>query len=167
MANVVKIKGVQNVLRNLNSEIKKIENRSEAGLLEASLLIKKEAVKQTPVDTGNLRNSAFVIAQHKSPTNPGNFKGKNKEEMAYQHSAVKSKVKDVLKSVKKQHLISTCVGYSANYAAAQHEINYTHMKWDKKSGGYFAVGNWKFLENAIKDNYKNIIKIIARRARIK
>jgi len=54
------LKGVDIVLKNLNTEIRKIKNRSEAGLLKAGLLVQKKAQEMAPVDTGNLKASAYT-----------------------------------------------------------------------------------------------------------
>lgn len=60
MSNRVYFSGLEKVTRNLNSQIKKIKGRTKAGMWRAGLLVRREAVIITPVDTGNLRNSAFV-----------------------------------------------------------------------------------------------------------
>ena len=39
----------------------KIEGKTRAGMLAAALVVKRDAVKLAPIDTGNLRNSAYVI----------------------------------------------------------------------------------------------------------
>lgn len=52
--------GLNTVLRNLNKAVRGIENRSQTGLLLVGQLIKRRSVQLTPVDTGNLRNSAYV-----------------------------------------------------------------------------------------------------------
>ena len=57
---MVVLKGIDNVLRNLNKEIKGIENRTQAGVTAAALKVKAESMKLTPVDTGNLKASAYV-----------------------------------------------------------------------------------------------------------
>ena len=57
---MVVLKGMDKVLRNLNKEIKKIENRTQAGVTAAALKVKAESQKLTPVDTGNLKASAYV-----------------------------------------------------------------------------------------------------------
>jgi Zn-dependent metalloprotease len=44
----------------MNKEIAAIENRSVGGLREAALLVKADAMKQTPLKTGNLRGSAYT-----------------------------------------------------------------------------------------------------------
>ena len=47
------------------------------------------------------------------------------------------------------------IGFMASYAPFVHEIN--------KS---YTVGQWKFLETAIKENYQKILEIIRKRAKI-
>ncbi len=54
-----RIEGLDTVLRNLNREISKIKGKTKIGIIKATLLVKREAMKITPVDTGNLVNSAF------------------------------------------------------------------------------------------------------------
>ncbi|MEW5725093.1 MAG: HK97 gp10 family phage protein [Thermodesulfobacteriota bacterium] len=56
----VRIGGQRSVIRNLRKAIAQIEGATAEGLREAALLVKNRAVKITPVDTGNLRNSAYV-----------------------------------------------------------------------------------------------------------
>lgn len=55
-----KLEGVDIVLRNLNKEIQGIDNRTRSGLGAAALVVKADALKETPVDTGNLRQSAYT-----------------------------------------------------------------------------------------------------------
>ncbi len=57
----IRIVGVDKVLANLNKEIRAIEGRLvRRGMFQAGNLIRRESIKLTPVDTGNLRSSAFV-----------------------------------------------------------------------------------------------------------
>lgn len=56
----MKLQGMDDVLRNLTREVKKIEGRSKAGVLEAGLYVKGETLEITPQDQGVLINSAFV-----------------------------------------------------------------------------------------------------------
>lgn len=57
------IKGMDQVLKNLNSEIRKIEGASLKGLIQAAIIIRRD-MDQTPpmipIDTGNLRGSWTV-----------------------------------------------------------------------------------------------------------
>ena len=57
------VKGMDNVLRNLNKEIKKIEGYSMKGLIRSAILIRRDMDKTSPlvpVDEGNLRSSWFI-----------------------------------------------------------------------------------------------------------
>lgn len=56
----LKLLNTDKVLKNLAKEIKKIKGRNLAGLAAAALLVKGEAQKNTPVDIGNLKNSAYT-----------------------------------------------------------------------------------------------------------
>lgn len=55
----MKVQGLDRVLSNLNREVKKIEGRSKAGVLEAALFIEGETLEVTPQDMGDLINSSF------------------------------------------------------------------------------------------------------------
>lgn len=59
----VKQHGLDRILKNLNQQISNIEGANEQGLLQAALLIKREAQEKTPVDTGNLKNSAYTDSE--------------------------------------------------------------------------------------------------------
>jgi len=54
------IKGLDEVLKNLNREIQAIEGRSKAGIRQAVLLVRRRSQIYTPVDTGNLVNSIYT-----------------------------------------------------------------------------------------------------------
>ena len=56
----VKITGAKTVQFNLNKEILKIRGRTKAGLRAAALIVKRDSVKITPIDTSNLRGSAYT-----------------------------------------------------------------------------------------------------------
>lgn len=59
---VMRVTGTDRMLRNLNKEIRGIVGRTEAGLLQAGLLIKRRSQKEVPVDTGNLKAGAYVTS---------------------------------------------------------------------------------------------------------
>jgi hypothetical protein len=55
------MEGVDTVLKNLRREIKAIEGRiTRQGLAKAGIIIRRSAIRMTPVDTGNLRSSFFT-----------------------------------------------------------------------------------------------------------
>lgn len=60
------VSGLNEVIKRLNAEIKKIKNGSEQGLVKAGLLVRRESQLKTPVDTGNLKASAYTDPQRTS-----------------------------------------------------------------------------------------------------
>jgi hypothetical protein len=68
MAKTVLVGG-DRVIATLNKEISQIRGATYEGLYQAGLLVKARSVVKTPVDTGNLRGSAYVqgIEHGKSP----------------------------------------------------------------------------------------------------
>lgn len=52
--------GTDIVLANLNREIRGIRGRTKKGVRTAALLVKRESQKLTPIDTGNLKGSAYT-----------------------------------------------------------------------------------------------------------
>lgn len=56
---IAEVRGLDNVLKNLNDEIERIKGRTLIGLLEAGKLVRREGQILTPVDTGNLINSWY------------------------------------------------------------------------------------------------------------
>jgi hypothetical protein len=60
MAKRNEIKGLSKVVSNLNKEIRNIQGRSMAGLIDAAIIIRRDMDKTPPlipIDTGNLRAS--------------------------------------------------------------------------------------------------------------
>lgn len=55
-----KVKGLDDVLKNLSKEVQGIEGRTEKGLKAAGLFIQAESIERTPVKFGVLANSSFV-----------------------------------------------------------------------------------------------------------
>lgn len=58
--NRTKIKGMENVLDNLNNEIKKMNSKPIKGLLKGGLIVEREANKRVPIETGVLRASSYT-----------------------------------------------------------------------------------------------------------
>jgi len=148
---VTEFTGVDKVLANLNMEIKKIEGNISKGLPLAALHVRAKAQEYAPIDEGNLRASAFTIAPDKSvDDNPG-FKGKQASGMGTDHALAINENKALVNN------LTAVVGFSAYYAVYVHEI-------DKN---YKAPGvSWKFLEKALTEEQKEVLKIIARKAKI-
>lgn len=128
------------ILKNLNNQVSQIQGNTRVGLLESSINILGESLKRTPIDTGTLRNSAYIRDIN------------DKLLVAGEQSGI------VRKRSSKLNTDSLTIGYRTKYALLVHEIN----------KNYKAPGtSWKFLAIAINENFKTILEIIKRRAKIK
>lgn len=85
------VNNVTVILKNLNREIKAIENRTRSGLAAAALVVKAAALKETPVDTNNLRGSAFTET-FDTPDGPAATIGYTAEYAVYVHEIDKNYV---------------------------------------------------------------------------
>lgn len=149
-----KIIGIDKTIKALNKEIRKIEGVTAAGLVEAGFLIKREALKQTPVDLNNLRGSAYVVSKD-SISAPGGFKGEDSGELAQDYAAVTQQAKAKARISENKGILLVLMGFSARYAPIVHEaLDVVFQRPGAKA---------KFLEDAIKANVSRIIKIIKNR----
>ena len=152
---MAELEGLSNVLRNLNAAIKQKELNLKAGLMEAALVIKADSVRETPIDLGNLRGSAFVIVTEQQPDNTApSFSGTDSGEMASNHSKAMIEGQGIVKG--NVHDFSAIIGYTANYAFWVHEMpaNYN-----------FNSGSNKYLEKAVLKNEKRVFDILAKWAK--
>jgi len=159
----LQLEGLEKVISNINKEISKIEGRCEAGLVSAGLFIRGESQKLTPVVTGNLRNSAYVVSKKGVEAPP-----KDLSSGGSQASLAECAVSNTPMVI---------VGYAAWYAIFVHEnpnagaVNLAQKatKYRSEKGSkrivFSTVGQWKFLEAAIKQNQKRILAIIAAKAK--
>ena len=87
------LKGLEQVVANLNKEIKAIEGRSLAGLIRAAVVVRRsteETPPLTPIDTGNLRASWFTNTGYKG-SNPFVTLGYSSAYAVYVHEMVGAK----------------------------------------------------------------------------
>lgn len=182
----IKVTGLDKVLLGLNTAINRIEGGTIQGLLEAAVLVKNESVKLTPIDTGNLRASAYILwgggkvrtKGRSAPTFKSVARGKrgsaerfgNIARLSSEHNTIINERKGVLR----RHPFSE-IGYTAFYAAMVHENlvrsgrKGSATRFKNIAGGVAVqhkTGQAKFLETALKNNSRNIFAIIKRRARI-
>lgn len=136
-ARTLYLTGKDVVLRRLNAQIRGIEGRTRAGLLDAALFVKGESQKLTPVVSGNLRASAYVDSQE-TPSGPV-------AEVGY--SAVYAA--EVHENAEKEQRRRARRGTPAPPGRLRRSL----------------VGQWKFLEQPLKANVVEILNRIARRAR--
>lgn len=165
------LEGMQTVLRNLNNEIKKIEGRTESGMIRAAIQVRRDMEKVPPVipvDTSNLRASWFIITKsgkEGAPSSPsftnvsqttGERRSVDVSQMASNHQRVKQEALAEARYYKHPVLI---MGFTASYATAVHE-DMTKQRQRPGSGP-------KFLEQALARNQAYILKVIGEEAYIK
>jgi hypothetical protein len=62
-----KVYGINRVLKNLNNELSTIKTVTGQRLFACGLLVKNRSVKITPIKTGNLRGSSYVVLDETEP----------------------------------------------------------------------------------------------------
>lgn len=151
------LEGLSTVLSNLNKAIEEQRLNTKAGLTEAALVIKRDSVKGTPIDLGNLRNSAFIMVTDEEADNQSpRFTGTDAGEMGDQHSRALEEGRGIVS--KGRFRFNAIVGYTANYALWVHEMP-AHYN--------FNSGSNKFLQKALLKNRERIKKILIKWATIK
>jgi hypothetical protein len=188
--------GVALVQQNLNEAIARIEQRTQAGVLEAALYIRGEAQKLTPLVSGNLRASAFVSWASGVKTRTPIFKdvpiypaGVAQQRMTEwtsmtEASVARTKIAQFVSKDRGEGLFMVNVGFSAIYAIKVHEnpiagktggispAGYAYRAGRTTSGKrsqrkmFSTVGQWKFLEDAVKNNMLTIVSIILNSATV-
>lgn len=169
MSGTVRLKGLDKVVGRLKKDVpKEVERLSEAGLIKASIIVRRDMEKtspKTPIDTSNLRASWFVVTRQESKSNP-EFKGEDASKMSSDHSAAISEMQGKAMSSMKPILL---MGFSARYAAAVHEgltksggamdFSSPRMRKGKMVKRRPGAGA-KFFESAIERNRKAMAEAI-------
>jgi hypothetical protein len=152
------IPGLDRAMRELTKEVQKVEGRTIQGLIKGMLVVMADSQRRTPVDTGNLRASHFLVWR----TPEGQVGGMN---LSPSFSDEKNTAKDVAEAhtetVSEAQLAvekpGVAIGVGAGYAFYVHE--------DRKA--YHPVGEWKFLQHAFEANKARFLRIVAAEARKK
>lgn len=94
MASVLKVKGLQKVVENLRKMQIYTPRAVERGLVAGGLFIQRESQLRVPVDTGNLKASAFTrVVPNAGSMYPGVIVGFTAGYALYVHEAVGMKLK--------------------------------------------------------------------------
>jgi hypothetical protein len=144
----IRISGIVQALTNLQKEMRKIEGRTKAGLIEAGFAIIRNAQERVPVDLGNLRSSGYVLWDrgNKGPTKQ--WSGPEAGKMQQLHAQVIGEQKS--QATRNQVVI----GFTAFYAIYVHEdLTVNH-----------SSGEAKFLQKAIESQKDRVIRIVQARA---
>jgi len=149
----IRVTGVDKVLARLDEKIKAVKFRTKGGLIKAGLLIQRQAQQKTPVDTGNLKSGAFTIwsgSPSKPPSVPSfSDKKGGSQDRSRDHAAALSESKAEANVLGNTGGPTVIVGFSAAYAIYVHE--------GIQGAGREGV---KFLENAVRNNQRNILAAI-------
>lgn len=156
------LEGTRNISANINKEILLMKGKSLAGLISASIIVRRKMAftpPLVPVDTRNLDHSWFVttaksIEDGKSPA----FKGEKSGELASEHSQVTSNEKANMMAIKIPMLT---MGFSANYAIYVHERVGDDIKYRKPGSGA------KFFQSALEGSKGEILQTIKEHAKIR
>ena len=128
------LKGLNNIIENLQEEIDKMTVQSAEGLKDALLYVANESQKRAPVDTGDLRGSVLVEMD-----NTVIAKGNESGGLTITGNAPENSTKG-------------SVSYNTPYAANQHE----HTEYDHPLGGQA-----KYLESVLTGEKDRIVQHIA------
>lgn len=150
------IKGVDKVLKNLNKTNREVKKISMASLIECAIVIRRDMSKtspKVPVDLRNLEHSWFTVTATAASPSPTFVD--DDENLMGGHTTVVGAAKSETRQSKTPLLI---MGFSANYAAAVHEmlmsVNGNPIKWNRAGSGP------KFFEKALTRNEKTLIDIL-------
>ena len=157
------VKGLDEVMRNLNKEITRIKGRSLKGLIESAIVIRRSmdtSPPLVPVDWGNLDASFYTVSVLGSE-HSALFNGPDAGNLRMEHDAAISEAAAKVQSIRVPAVI---IGFSANYAVPVHEMTGSAgkpIKW-KKAGS----GPW-FFRDAVSKNVKKILKTVRDNVKVK
>ena len=166
------VQGLDTILANLNKELSKINGDITNGLVIGMHVIKAQSMMDTPVDTGNLRGSHYLVASNGKKETEGrtfNTKDKSGARVASEHGG---HIAQAASDVKSKSIPFVEVGCTAFYAEYVHEdLKASHTKVGyltkkQKKAGTIApmvpIGKAKFLEDAIRSGIGQLISTVKR-----
>ena len=152
----IKLIGIERINKALAISAKKADKLCMRGMIEASIVIRRDMKGKVPVDTRNLEASWFVVTANSTKTAP-TFDGEDAGKMMADHSATIAENKGKVVATPMPSLI---MGFSANYAAAVHEGKVTGKKeMDFHKKGKRPGAEAKFFENALNRNKGTILAL--------
>lgn len=174
----IRWQGLDTVLRNLNKQTGIIQGKTRRGMTIVALKIRRDAVKLTPIQTGNLRASAYTIVgggitrPEVNSTSDFVSSDKSGRQVAAEHQSVIDSKK---RPQKNPYAI---IGFTAHYALAVHERLKAAGRRIRAGRIKVGLGNKmvtiqdaqigqaKFLEEALIKNNRFIIKTLKETVRI-
>lgn len=165
------LKGIDEVMKNLNKAINEIEGNTMKGIIECTIVVMRDMEKtapKIPVDLGNLRASRFTTTAKSNVMGRASFTGEDAGKMTSDHNAVLSETKGMAAAKK---IPIAFLGFSANYAMWVHEMVDANFARPKNIGGKMTArrpgAGAKFFEMALLRNKDKMLQILAKNAKIK
>jgi len=150
-----KVEGLEAVLGALNLEIRRIKNKTKAGMIKGGFRILRRAQELTPINTGNLRSSGFITWGRSSGKYAKDYKGPAAEEIK---QGVEQTVDEARQIVGDANMFkgepTVMIGFGAFYAI------YVHEDLDVEHN----VGQAKFLQQAVEDMREAVLNDIVSEA---
>ncbi len=171
-----KVKGVDEVMRNLERHIENIEGGALAGVVAAATFVKKRSQERVPVRQGNLRSSAYVMTKFGEQGISGGFTGKDAGKIESAHKSSQVKILGRVGRDVAFNRITAGLAYGAPYSVIVHELpsaGAAGFDPEQVVTGrravlvHSAVGETKFLERPVNENRKNVFDIIKRHSKVK
>jgi len=163
MAKDIEFEGIAKVISNLQKEIAEIKGNTLKGLIRGGIIVIRSTEKTpplTPLDTGNLRASRFVVTSRggtpigRAPSFVDSDSA-SAGQLASDHSAELTKSSSQARSKTGPTVI---LGYTAFYAPIVHEM--VGANFQRPGAGA------KWLEKAIESNRKEILDVIKEEAQV-
>lgn len=156
------LKGITEIVQNINKALEDIENKSTAGMIEGCIIVRRDMEKtppRIPIDKGNLRASFFIVS---SRTSGDKAPGKKPDgEVGAEHPVIVGIAQSLLQ-VEKNPVVA--MGFTANYAIYVHENLEADFERPIKIGGKLKKrrpgAGPKFFEASLKRNQQEIINAI-------
>lgn len=171
-------KGLDDIRRNLNRELKRIGGGTDAGLVKFGLLVKKGAQINAPSRVGNLRASGYTVdkaGEHKGEGPQFQYREPGGEEVAALTRSEKQLARGLAFASDKRRKQAVVVGFGAPYAAEVHEtrtagaVGYDPEEDTQEKTAaqvHSKVGGPKFLERSLQDNAARGLAILAGETKI-
>ena len=137
----IRAQNIDKVIANLIKRNKGSEKAIADSLIDVGKEIKILAESMTPIKTGNLQASSFLVGP-KYQQGPNSWEREDASQVA--------KAKGFVNRQKKKGIPIIALGYSAEYFLPVHEVDRDYTEGNPKA-------RWKFLETAIY-RYRNIIR---------
>jgi hypothetical protein len=143
------MKGIDEVLKNLNKEIKGIEGRTKGSMVKVGLFVESRSMPECPVVSSNLKNSRYFEA-FDTLKGPAVEVGYTATYAPFVHENPRA---------------GKTGGVSPKGVAYKAPINPSGKR--STQAVFSVVGKWKFLEDPLKKNARRILVIIKESAKLK